>query len=95
MLTGIIKLLREDGSFYVILPLIETQIFREKANIEGLHLKRELLIYPKKGKQANRVISCFGLFKQEIFSEYLDIRTGDGLYTNEYRKLTRDYYLDF
>jgi len=95
LLAGAIKLLHEDGYFYVILPFIETRIFREKAKAEGLFLIRELLIHPKQDKPVNRVISCFGLIRKEVCTGQINLRTGNGLYSEEYKKLSCDYFLDF
>lgn len=95
LLAGVKRLLDKDSSFYVILPYIETRMFREKALAEGLFLIRELLIHPKQGKPVNRVISCLGLFKKEVCSRQINIRMENGLYSEEYKKLTCDYYLDF
>jgi len=95
LLTGVKKLLAEEGLLYVILPYMESQIFSEKAMAEGLFLNREMLIQPKPGKPVNRVILVFGLSKKEFYSDHITIRLENGNYSDDYKKLTCYYYLDF
>jgi len=96
LITGVSKLLMEEGRFYLIIPqeYFEKVIFIGKAN--GLHLFKQLNIMPKLEKPINRVL--IGLIKttNPVKTENLErliVRSEDNLYTKEHRLLTGAYYL--
>ncbi|MCF6352201.1 MAG: methyltransferase [Cyclobacteriaceae bacterium] len=96
LLTGVSKLLTEEGRFYLIIPqeYFEKVIFIGKVN--GLHLFKQLNIMPKPEKPINRVL--IGLIKTNNpvktgKSGKLIVRSENNLYTNEHRLLTGAYYL--
>lgn len=91
------KLLTNDGLFYVVLPVPEAKLFRTLAEKEGLVLSGLMRVQTKSGQEfEKRHLMLFQktafLFKEEVLvienEEHLD-------YTDEYRLLTRDFYLAF
>lgn len=89
----VLTLLKPNGLFYLILPPSELEEWMELTG-KGLFLNHYCLIYPKKGKPANRIIAGFGKsYTEDIKREHLVIRDEDGNYTSEYRKLTEKFYL--
>jgi tRNA1Val (adenine37-N6)-methyltransferase len=61
-----------------------------------LYINNKLNIVPKEGKPANRVLMEFGLFENLYYwEETLMIRDQSGDYTNDYKELTREFYLNF
>lgn len=95
LITRAVKLLSPGGSFEVIVPFSEREKFVNLALIENLYCEKELEIYPKKGKTANRIILRFSKEKKEIEILELTIRNTDNSFTEEYISLTKNYYIHF
>lgn len=88
------KLLTEKGIFSVILPFEKHNNFVQLSLAKQLFCFREILIFPKENKQANRTILEFSKQKNEFVSEIIIIRKSDtNQYTEQYKKLTKDFYL--
>ena len=84
------------GKCCLILPLSESILFESLMKINGLYPTRKLLVYPKPGKAANRAIIQFerntiAVCREEI----LEMRNNHDNYSDEYKDLTRDFYLKF
>ena len=90
------KLLTPEGKLSLVLPVNECLIFSRIAEENGLYLHRKMMIIPKQGKPANRVLVEFGFMKNgEVKKTTLIIRDLTGEYSREYRELTKDFYLNF
>ena len=91
---AVCSLLEEDGRFALILPLTE---FEKYLAITQLHLTRRCDVYPVVGGVVKRVMGEFEKsIKTELKHEDVAIENGGrGLYTDEYRELTKDFYLKF
>ena len=91
------RLLKPEGSLWVILPLTESQLFQEIAQQSEFFTEYRMLIHPKPGRAANRVILKFTRkqHRNELVSDSLTIRNEDDTFTEEYQKLTADFYLEF
>lgn len=91
------RLLKPEGSLWVILPLTESQVFHEIAKQNGFLIEYRMLIHPKPGREANRRILKLTRQqnRQKQNSQSLIIRREDRAFTDEYRKLTADFYLHF
>lgn len=88
------RLLSKDGKFALILPLAE---FEKYLTITQLHLVRRCDIHPVEGGAVKRVMGEFTKQQtSEIACENIAIERGRrGDYTDEYRALTKDFYLKF
>ncbi len=93
LVVSIASLLHTDGSFALILPYENKDNFDRLAVEQGLFLSRELVVIPVKGKDPNRYLSEWTWKQQISVREELCIRENPGEYTEEYRKLTVDFYL--
>jgi tRNA1Val (adenine37-N6)-methyltransferase len=86
------KLLHNNGSFWLILPVKEAQIFVNNAIKNGLFLQQEISIQPNKNKPTNRVIQkwvkqvCVTIKKDFIVYEL------DGLPTLAYKNIAQNFY---
>jgi tRNA1Val (adenine37-N6)-methyltransferase len=90
------EVLMPNGKFWIILPSDVTERFFEVAKKEGFSLVHQLEIFPKTGKKANRHIISLSLKDNfPVSHRSLTIRDKEGNFTDEYKKLTRDFYLDF
>lgn len=96
LLSGVKNLLMADGEFYVILPFDQMSPFLNTALIAGLFCTQKLIIYPTTKKPANRII--LGLRNNHPIKtneESLSIRDSSGNFTEQYKTLTRDFYINF
>ncbi|MGZ4055621.1 MAG: tRNA1(Val) (adenine(37)-N6)-methyltransferase [Bacteroidia bacterium] len=96
LLNGVLKLLNSAGKFYVILPTKESESFREMAEEHKLYLTKLTRIITRTDKPEKRVMMRFE-FTQRAFSEdSITIEKDERhTYTDEYKELTKDYYLSF
>jgi tRNA1Val (adenine37-N6)-methyltransferase len=99
LIHGATKLLSKEGKFYVILPTKEGELFREMAEAKGLHLRRLARVKTTPEKPEKRVLMQFGFTAKPQVSESTLVIEKDNLnaqhYTDEYKELTKEYYLYF
>ena len=88
------RLLADEGKFALILPTAE---FEKYLSLTKLHLVRRCDMHPTTGAATKRVMAEFSKSKTaEIVRETVTIeREKRGDYTDEYRTLTKDFYLKF
>lgn len=93
------KLLTKDGKFCVILPPREGEKFREIALTKGLHLTRLTRVKTTPEKAEKRWLMQFTFIPKAQVSDSTLIIEKDNLnaqhYTDEYKELTKEYYLYF
>jgi len=90
---GVINLLKPGGLFALILPTESHKAFSHHATKNHLFKCRELEIIPVKGKTPNRILSEWAKEQEKPFFESLAIRQNTLEYTDEYKKLTGEFYL--
>lgn len=95
LIEAAIKLLNPSGKIGLVLPVNEGNYFSEIAILAGLNPVAEMKILPKEGKAANRLLMEFSKEYRTSKKEVLTIRSSIGGYTDEYRQLTRAFYLNF
>ena len=91
---AVCRLLAENGKFVLILPITE---FEKYLSLTQLHLVRRCDICPIEGGAVKRVMGEFATHKPTATKhENIAIERGQrGDYTDEYRALTKDFYLKF
>jgi tRNA1Val (adenine37-N6)-methyltransferase len=96
LLSCVQELMSGDASLWLILPVKESSQLIKKALETGFSVHYILKIMTKSGCAPERFIL---LLKKSIpektVEEILVIKNDDGLYTKEYKELTKDYYIDF
>lgn len=95
LLNGVVRLLNSTGRFCVILPFKEGQLFREKAEQNGLFCNVLVNVRTGKDKPFKRVLMEFSRREAELQEEELVIHYENRDFTEEYKKLTGEYYLAF
>ncbi len=97
LLSGVKKLLDEKGKFCLILPKNEAIKFREMAQAKGLYLSKLLRVRTTLEKDSEKRHLMQFEFKESEFSESTLVIEGDSHrnYTDEYKALTKDYYIHF
>ncbi len=93
LVDGVKKLLAPKGIFSLVLPYVQKQHFVSLAAAAGLHLQREMLIFPKPCYPPNRINMQFGFEQKPVVSEKFIIRNEDGSFTKRYKDYTGDYYI--
>ena len=97
LIVGVKKLLSDSGSYYCVIPFSQYREVLLHAATHKLYPKKILHVYANKRKQTPiRTLICFsnwqGLCKvDDIFIENYNRHD----YTDEYKTLTRDFYLKF
>ncbi len=90
------RLLNHGGRLSLILPADEASHFRREA-FNHLWLRRETSILSRDGEAPKRTMMEFVLCDEPLMPsvDTIAIRTKDGAYSDEYRRLTEEYYLKF
>jgi tRNA1Val (adenine37-N6)-methyltransferase len=97
LIAGVKKMLDEKGKLCLILPTKEAQLFRELAESKGLYLSKLLRIRTRREKDSEKRHLMQFEFKESEFSESTLVIEADSHrnYTDEYKELTKDYYIHF
>lgn len=92
LLQSVLKLLKEDGRFALILPPVEGAQFHTLT--EGfMHCRKRVYIQPTAKKPVHRVIQEYGHADGPCVEHHLIIRNDQNEYTEEYRTVTKPYLL--
>lgn len=96
LLRGIDRLLEDDGRFEVIMPYAEGNVFIAEAVEYNLFCYKILKIKPLPSSEIRRMVLGFSRSKQKPQEKFLTIEHGQRHdFTEEYRNLTKDFYLKF
>ena len=80
----------------MILPVKEGQQFLINAEKEGLFCRRLTFVQTKEYLEPKRILLEMVKYKSDTIKSNLIIEhDGDNNYTEQYRQLTRDFYLNF
>lgn len=97
LLDGVLNLLDEKGKFCLILPVLEAEKFRALAEKRGFYLSKLLRVKSRIDKDVDkRHLMQFEIKPTEFSEETIAIElTVRHEYTDEYKELTKDYYINF
>ena len=96
LVVGINRVLDDDGIFAAIFPYAESGIFIALAANHGLYCIRKTYVHPFAGGRIKRVLLELSKTRVTLVENELAIRVGvDMDYTDDYKMLTRDFYLAF
>jgi tRNA1Val (adenine37-N6)-methyltransferase len=87
------KYLAPQGTVSLILPSAEGRKAVGEALLHGLFLSRECRVVPREGKPVERLLLEFSKNASEPAITYLTLQGPDGQFTEEFKRLTRDFYL--
>lgn len=89
-------LLTEEGTFHVILPAESCDGFTQLCWENDLHLKEKIWVHTKENKAPKRVLLAYSRQRCPFpLGQKLVLKTPDNEPTEEYRRLTGDFYLNF
>ena len=96
LLSCSLRLLEPNGKFCVMIPFDLNKLFCDKALIEGYHVSKITRVIPKAGKEPLRILLQMEHAKRSCVYDSITILDKEGkFYTNEYKKLTCDFYINF
>lgn len=93
LIKSVIRLLKPEGKFNVILPYIEGLEFIKLAKQSALHTSRQWSFRPRKGKPIERLIIEFQFQSIEKEEDEIIHYKENEEWTNAYKVLTKDFYL--
>ena len=93
LLSGVSKLLSENGSFALIVPFSEEKMLLEIANKCLLFPERITRVKGSVSSEVKRSLIQLSFFKIETVIDELEIEIGRHNYTSEYTELVKDFYL--
>ncbi len=94
LIQGLIHFLSPQGRACLILPFTESKSFINLARLENIYLNKQLLIKPKKSKQANRILMEFSFSKTTLEKDEIYLRKADNSFSDKYKNMSKDYYLN-
>jgi tRNA1Val (adenine37-N6)-methyltransferase len=97
LLKGVGEILDKSGRFALVMPVSEGEKLLGMVNDYGLYLKRKTNVLPVKGKEVIRYLMEF-TNEKEVEVQQSELIVQDRIshqYTNEYKELTRDFYINF
>jgi tRNA1Val (adenine37-N6)-methyltransferase len=97
LIIGVKQLLTSKGKFCLILPKNEALLFREMAETQGFHLSKLLRVRTRADKDSEkRQLMQFEFTPTDFSEETLVIEQGGRHeFSEEYKNLTKDFYLHF
>lgn len=97
LLENTCRLLHEDGRLALILPPNVHAKYLALANKTGLHQQSMMTVYPTPQKPAVRILSLWGwrLVKEQKVESMVLESGGRHVYSEDYKMLTKDFYLKF
>lgn len=96
LLNGVLKLLNPAGKFYVILPIKEGELLKEMAEKNKLYLTKLTRVITRADKPEKRWMMRFEFLHRAFSEDSITIEKDERHnYTDEYKELTKDYYLGF
>lgn len=99
LIAGAKKMLNKEGKLYVILPVREGEQFIQLASAQGMHLRRITRVKSTPDKIEKRWMMQFGFQSKPQISDSVLVMEKDPQvrhsYTDEYKELTKEYYLQF
>lgn len=93
LVENISRLLSPEGRFAVVLPFVEGSQFIRLAEGLGFYVSRRMTFKSRQDKPVERLLVEFSRTVSAVKAEELVLYLRNEEWTNEYRALTRDFYL--
>lgn len=96
LLRKAVKLLKETGALWLILPVKQAEKVIVNAVLHKLYPSKVIHIYSDRDKTAFRQIICLDFAgHRPLPEEHIYIYAAEGVYTDQYKELLRDFFLAF
>ncbi|WP_462317721.1 tRNA1(Val) (adenine(37)-N6)-methyltransferase [Marinilabilia sp.] len=94
LISGVLKILAENGNFCLILPVPDFADFKFKAARSGLFEHHRLSVKPTPQKPVKRILSCWKKHSASILEESeMVLELSRHNYSDTFRKMTSEFYL--
>ncbi|HNX44651.1 MAG TPA: methyltransferase [Bacteroidales bacterium] len=90
-----VKILLTGGKIHLVVPFRDLKKWETEASFQQLYCINVTHVIPKEGKPPFRALVTFSGKPGSLIKESLVIHNSDGSYTDDYRNLTKDFYLAF
>ncbi|CAN5257588.1 tRNA1(Val) (adenine(37)-N6)-methyltransferase [soil metagenome] len=94
LIESAIELLSAQGRLCVILPPVEAEAFSAKAQAMNVYLSHQTRFFTREGKPQERSLLQFSLTSKVPKSDSLLLYQSGNQWSENYSKLTSDFYLD-
>lgn len=95
LLNGASRLLSKTGHFYCVLPVEAESAFKEAVSASSLCIQKRLDVRTTHRKGIKRQCWCVGKQHQDVQESMLTIHNEDGSYSDTFKALCSDFYLNF
>ena len=95
LLSGINRLLDEHGKVFLVIPLFNFERVKILAEAQHLYVTAITEVTATSGKAAYVVLLKLERIASPYSIQTLQIQNGDGIFTDDYKLLTKDFYLKF
>ena len=95
LVKGVLKVLKQSGEFWVILPKDQMKEMRKICLFFQLYPSETYSISDRPGKRILREITCFSFKQKEEKKESLFFKDENGQPDGVYQSLLKDFFLDF
>ena len=93
LISGVSKILSNQGEFTTIIPFKEEAKFIEISKQNNLFLNKICRVKGNNNSDIKRSLLTFSFYKKKIDENNLIIETSRHLYTDEYINLTKNFYI--
>ena len=90
---GVSEIITPKGLFSMITPADSYTFLAQTALIQGFYLRRLTWVVTVEGTEPKRVLTEWSREQAQYTMDTLVVTTKDGLYTPQYKELTKEYYL--
>ena len=95
LLKGINRLVTETGKAFLVIPVFNLQLIETIAGRENLYITNLTEVTAVAGKNSYLALIELRRKKEEYVKAFLVIQEEQGSFTEEYKQLTKDFYLKF
>jgi tRNA1Val (adenine37-N6)-methyltransferase len=93
LIACVLKLMKSDGAFAIMLPPRESLLMEQQAKSSGLYANEKYFIRDRQSSEPTRVITLFSFTSSVCREQKINIKNDDGNYSVEFSRLLADYYL--
>lgn len=95
LLRKTVKILTETGELWLILPVKQAEKVVVNAVLQKLFPSKIVHVYSDNSKESFRQIICLGFKSEPVINEHVYIYESQGVYTEQYKYLLKDFFLAF
>ena len=95
LISGIDRLLSSSGDAFLVLPAFNLQLLESFASDKKLFITKVTEVVAIEGKAPYLVLIRLNREKRDYLKSTIVIQNKDGLFTDEYKSLTKEFYLKF